>query len=73
VRATRPLKNDGTYPHKDLGEILVLAGDAGFVIEIGKFRGEMYYTVEFVDRAVVVAARSRDLVSLGAMPSAARH
>lgn len=62
VRAARPLRNDGTYPHKDIGEILVREGDAGYVLEIVKFCGEVYYTVEFVDRAVVVGTRRRDLV-----------
>jgi nitrogen fixation protein NifZ len=64
VRATRPLRNDGTYLHKDVGEVLVLEGDIGFVVEIALFRGEAYYTIEFVDRAVVMAARGRDLARL---------
>lgn len=62
VSAARPLRNDGTYPHKDIGEILVREGDVGYVLEIVKFCGEVYYTVEFVDRAVVVGTRRRDLI-----------
>jgi len=65
VRAARPLRNDGTYPHKDIGEILVREGDVGYVFEIVKFCGEVYYTVEFVERAVVVGTRRRDLVGAG--------
>ncbi len=66
VRVGRPLRNDGTYPHKDLGEILVRAGDVGFVLEINRFRSDTYYTVEFVERSVVMAARAADLERLTA-------
>ncbi|MFA5951718.1 MAG: nitrogen fixation protein NifZ [Hyphomicrobium sp.] len=61
VRAARPLRNDGTYPHRDVGAILVREGDVGHVLEIVKFCGALYYTVEFVDRDVVVGARRWDL------------
>ncbi len=63
VRAARPLKNDGTYLHRGIGETLVSRGDAGFIVEIVHFCDDTYYTVEFVDRAVVVSARGRDLES----------
>jgi nitrogen fixation protein NifZ len=64
VRAARPLRNDGTYPHEDIGVILVREGDVGYVLEIATFCGEVYYTIEFVDRAVVVGTRRRDLVRI---------
>jgi len=64
VRAARPLRNDGTYPHRDVGAILVYTGDVGRVVEIVKFRSALYYTVEFVDRDIVVGARRWDLVRI---------
>jgi nitrogen fixation protein NifZ len=73
VRAARPLRNDGTYPHRSIGEILVSEGDTGFVIEIVRVCDGTYYAVEFVDRAVVLEARSRDLVRVEDAPSAAAH
>lgn len=62
VRSLRPVKNDGVYPHKDIGEILVNQGDAGIVRERWSFLGEIYYTVEFVARAAVVIMRGREMV-----------
>lgn len=62
VRAARPLRNDGTYPHREIGEVLVQPGDVGCVLEIVEFCGEAYYTVEFVDRSVVVGTRDRNLI-----------
>jgi len=63
VFALRAVKNDGVYPHKDIGEVLVHEGDAGFVRERWSFLGEIYYTVEFVAVAVVVIMRGREMVS----------
>jgi len=62
VRALTQVRNDGIYPHKDVGEILVYAGDAGIVRESWSFLGEIYYTVEFVARAVVVIMRGREMI-----------
>lgn len=62
VRAARPLRNDGTYPHRDVGAILVREGDVGHVLEIVKDCGALYYTVEFVARGIVVGARRWELV-----------
>lgn len=61
VRSLRPVKNDGVYPHKDIGEVLVDHGDAGIVRERWSFLGEVYYTVEFAARAAVVIMRGREM------------
>lgn len=61
VRAARPLRNDGTYPHREIGDVLVDEGDVGYVLEVVEFCGESYYTVEFVGRSVVVGTRQRNL------------
>jgi nitrogen fixation protein NifZ len=61
VRSLGPVKNDGTYAHKPLGEIVVLKHDLGIVHERWSFLGQFYYTVEFIDRAAVVIMRSREL------------
>ena len=65
VRAAALIRNDGTYPHKDIGEPLVHPGDAGVVRESWRFLGEIYYTVEFVARAVFVIMRGREMVRMG--------
>jgi nitrogen fixation protein NifZ len=65
VRATAVIKNDGMYPHKDIGEALVHPGDAGVVRESWRFLGEVYYTVEFAGRSVFVIMRDREMTRLG--------
>jgi nitrogen fixation protein NifZ len=62
VRSKAIVKNDGIYPHKDIGETLVHKGDSGVVRESWSFLGEIYYTVEFVARAVVVIMRGREMI-----------
>jgi nitrogen fixation protein NifZ len=65
VRATKYVKNDGTYPLKDIGEVLVAKGDVGYVRDIGTYLQRFYvYAVEFVDRGTIVGMRGRELVSL---------
>jgi hypothetical protein len=61
VRSLGPVKNDGTYAHKCIGEIVVHERDLGVVHEKWNFLGQLYYTVEFLDRAVVVIMRGREL------------
>lgn len=57
------IKNDGTYPHMDIGEVLVVEDDLGCVREVWSFLGETFYTVEFFERGVVVIMRGREMVS----------
>lgn len=66
VLALAEVKNDGTYPHKEIGEVLVHKGDIGCVFEGWCFLGQIYYTVEFVERAVVVIMRGRELAKADA-------
>jgi nitrogen fixation protein NifZ len=61
VRSLALVKNDGIYPHKDIGEAVVHQGDAGIVRERWSFLGEIYYTVEFAARAAVVIMRGREM------------
>ena len=59
------IRNDGTYPHKDIGEALVHPGDGGIVRESWRFLGDIYYTVEFMAQAVFVIMRGREMVRIG--------
>jgi nitrogen fixation protein NifZ len=64
VRATRQVKNDGTVPGRDIGEILVKKGDIGYVRDVGMFLQRYYvYAVDFIERGAVVGMRGRELVS----------
>ncbi|ACI51352.1 NifZ family protein [Gluconacetobacter diazotrophicus PA1 5] len=62
VRATRYVKNDGTFAGREIGEMLVHKGDIGYVRDVGVFLQRYYiYAVEFVDRGTVVGMRAREL------------
>jgi nitrogen fixation protein NifZ len=72
VQSTKYVKNDGTYPRREIGDILVRKGDIGYVRDIGTFLQQFYvYAVEFVDRDVIVGMRGRELVSLDRAAAAA--
>jgi nitrogen fixation protein NifZ len=64
VRATKYIKNDGTYPNRDIGDILVHKGDVGYVRDVGTFLQRFYvYAVEFVERGVIVGMRAHELAA----------
>jgi hypothetical protein len=62
VRARRTIRNDGTYPGKDIGDILVKKGDEGVVINIGTFLQQFYiYGVEFYATSNRVGMKRKEL------------
>lgn len=68
VVARLNVKNDGTYPGRDIGERLVHKGDVGYVRDIGTFLQQFYiYAVEWVDRGILVGMRARELNALDAL------
>ncbi|MCM5558227.1 nitrogen fixation protein NifZ [Pleomorphomonas sp. JP5] len=68
VIARLNVKNDGTFPGRDIGERLVHKGDVGYVRDIGTFLQQFYiYAVEWVDRGVLVGMRARELGALDAL------
>jgi nitrogen fixation protein NifZ len=57
------VKNDGTYPGRDIGDRLVTKGDVGYVRDIGTFLQRYYiYAVDWVERGTLVGMRGRELV-----------
>jgi len=65
VRPITHIKNDGTYPGKEIGENLVRKGDVGYVRDIGTYLQQFYiYAIEFADRAVIVGMRGKELASI---------
>jgi len=62
VVSTKYIKNDGTYPRREIGDRLVGKGDVGYVRDVGTFLQQFYvYAVEFIDRGVVVGMRGKEL------------
>ncbi|CAH2599536.1 putative NifZ protein [Rhodovastum atsumiense] len=65
VRAIRHIRNDGTFPGREIGEFLVRKGDEGYVRDIGTFLQRYWiYAVDFIDRGAVVGMRARELRSV---------
>jgi len=62
VCSTKHVKNDGTYPGRDIGDRLVCKGDVGYVRDIGVFLQRYYiYAVDFIERGTIVGMRAREL------------
>jgi nitrogen fixation protein NifZ len=63
VQARNPVRNDGTFPGKSLGEVLVPAGAIGYVRDVGTFLQRHYvYAVDFIESGRVVGMLGRELV-----------
>jgi nitrogen fixation protein NifZ len=68
VRSRKTVRNDGTFPGKDIGDILVTKGDVGYVTNIGTFLQQFYiYGIEFIVNGHRVGMKGRELESLDAM------
>ncbi len=65
VRCRINIKNDGTFPGKEIGEVLVKKGAVGYVASIGTFLQQFYiYGVEYVENGYRVGMKKRELESL---------
>jgi nitrogen fixation protein NifZ len=64
VRVKKLIKNDGTFPGREIGEILARIGDIGYVASIGTYLQAYYiYAVHFLDTGYVIGCRKRELES----------
>ncbi|MEJ2227917.1 MAG: nitrogen fixation protein NifZ [Alphaproteobacteria bacterium] len=71
VRSLKHVKNDGTVPGREIGEIIVRKGDVGYVRDIGTFLQQFYiYAVDWIDRGSVVGMRAKELVSVDKVENA---
>ena len=65
VRSRKTVRNDGTFPGREIGDILVKKGDVGYVTSIGTFLQQFYiYGIEFVEHGYRVGMKRRELESL---------
>ncbi len=63
VRLTRNVRNDGTYPGKDIGDMLIRRGAVGHVVNVGTFlQDQVIYTVHFMDEGRKVGCREEELI-----------
>ena len=62
VRLKKHIRNDGTFPQKDVGEILGRKGDEGYIRSIGTFLQQFYiYGVEFTESGHRVGMKRKEL------------
>ncbi|MGJ3249079.1 MAG: nitrogen fixation protein NifZ [Elainellaceae cyanobacterium] len=62
VRTCKVIRNDGTFPGKDVGFHLAKKGDIGYIVGIGTYLQRAYvYSVHFLDSNFVVGCLSREL------------
>ncbi len=62
VVSTKQVRNDGTYPGMEIGEILVKKGDVGYVASIGTFLQKYWiYGIDFPETGRMVGMRAREL------------
>jgi nitrogen fixation protein NifZ len=65
VRSKFMVRNDGTFPGKDIGDLLVKKGEEGYVISIGTYLQQYYiYGVEFIESGFRVGMKRRELESM---------
>lgn len=63
VRVTRNVRNDGTYPGRSVGDLLIRRGSVGHVIEVGTFlQDQIIYTVHFLEQGCMVGCRAEELI-----------
>jgi len=62
VVSTKQVRNDGTFPGMEIGEILVKKGDVGYVASIGTFLQKYWiYGIDFPETGRMVGMRAREL------------
>jgi nitrogen fixation protein NifZ len=62
VRSRYVVRNDGTFPGKEIGEVLVKKGEVGYVVSIGTFLQQFYiYGVEFLGTGYRVGMKRKEL------------
>lgn len=64
VRLVKAIRNDGTYPHARVGDVLIEAGAEGYVRKIGDFLQTIrVYEVNFIEEGLVFGCREAELES----------
>lgn len=62
VRVRKVIRNDGTFPGKDIGFHLAKKGDVGYIVGIGTYLQRAYiYSVHFMETNFVVGCLSKEL------------
>lgn len=67
VRLIRNVRNDGTFPGKDVGELLIRRGACGVVYDVGTYlQDQLIYRVHFLNDNRTVGCREEELIPVTA-------
>ncbi|MFZ9739517.1 MAG: nitrogen fixation protein NifZ [Prochlorotrichaceae cyanobacterium] len=62
VQVRKLIRNDGTFPGKDIGFHLAKKGDVGYIVGIGTYLQRAYiYSVHFLESNFVVGCLKKEL------------
>ncbi len=65
VRLIRNVRNDGTYPGMDRGDLLMQRGRIGNIVDIGTFlQDQIIYSVHFLEEGRIVGCRPEELIDI---------
>jgi nitrogen fixation protein NifZ len=65
VRVIRNVKDDGTYPGAQVGQLLVRRGSVGHVVDVGTFlQDQVIYSVHFLDINRIIGCREEELIGM---------
>jgi nitrogen fixation protein NifZ len=65
VRLKKHIRNDGTFPNREVGDILGRKGDQGYIQSIGTFLQQFYiYAVFIPETGITIGCTARELESL---------
>ncbi len=63
VRVTRNVRDDGTFPGANVGNLLIRRGSVGYVRDMGTFlQDQLIYSVHFFDQQKMVGCREEELI-----------
>ena len=63
VRVTRNVRNDGTYPGVDTGELLIRRGSVGHVQNVGTYLQEyIIYSVHFIEQDLLIGCKEDEVI-----------
>ena len=62
VRSRKMIRNDGTFPGKEIGDLLARKGEVGYVTSIGTYLQQFYiYGVEFIESGYRVGMKRSEI------------
>ena len=63
VRVVRAVHDDGTFPGRSRGDLLIRRGSLGFVRDIGvMLQDQIIYQIYFVEAGITVGCREQELI-----------